>query len=422
MRACPTLNDGAKGLGDGAEVGVAQGGESCRRRGCAETQVWSGPGILPRGARGRWAALSFGLFLSVGNTTSGISAEATRPEPGFEVQGEFTWEILGDNSEHRKFWRFDFGAKVAGPIWEIRVQPRPGATARDIRLESFLAACDGSTIYDVCYFLRGGSEGGVFPHVVPNHEPYFAPVWLAFCSGAYFQELCTNQIPVPIPENVFSGNSIRGLLALEYWQTAFWDLADSPPRTPRLFQSVDDGRIKRARGNWYVITEERYAPPWERGFTNIVFRVDDYAAVGPFSLPRSAELEVYWLRPPAPRPVLLHRMTVTVREAVATNVAIIVPPALRGVAWVGDWRFTVSNRLAQVTYVTTNRFLSHDEVRADEFAVRHATESWGLLFARGPLRAATAPKARWFPWMAGLLTVALAISLAIARKKHKSPE
>lgn len=97
---------------------------------------------------------------------------------------------------------------------------------------------------------------------------------------------------MPICENVFSGNSINSLAALEYEQSAYWALAAEPPGCPKLLHGLDDGRVKRVRGAIYAITDEHYPPPYASGFTNIVFEAKGYDEIGSFRLPKAAELTV----------------------------------------------------------------------------------------------------------------------------------
>lgn len=359
-----------------------------------------------------------------------VNAGEVQAAKGFEVHGQVTWEILAVNP---KIWTFSYLARVAGQTWEIRVKPASATTAKALNFDEYLATSDGSTLYLLTDFgtdirlraARGEDVGAntyealVYTNVVPNDKAFVSPIWLAFCSGSYFQGLGTNRITVPICENVFSGNSINGLVALEYTQPAYWALAPETPGCPKLIHSVDDGRVKRVRGAIYAITDEHYPPPYASGFTNIVFEVKGYDEVGSFRLPKAAELTVNWLKGSAQTLSRIHRLTLTVGETKLLGSPIEFPPRLLGVAFVGDWRFALSNRPMQVSYVATNRFLSPEEVQTTAPGYGQALQTWQQIAAQGPLRMAETPKATWFWPAAGTLTAALVVGIWVMRKGHQ---
>lgn len=369
--------------------------------------------------------------MAIGWSAGAAKAGGRQAAPGFEVSGQVTWEIL---AAAPTFWTFSYRARVAGQTWEIRVKPDSASTANAWNFDEYLETSDGSTLYwlidsrmDHRRRAARGEEVGVNTceasvqtNVVPNAKAFVAPIWLAFCSGAYFQGLTTNRITVPICENVFSGDSIHGLVALEYTQLAYWALAAGPPGCPMRLHSLDDGRVKRVRGMLYAITDELYPPPYASGFTNIVFEAKGYDAIGGFRLPKAAELTVNWLHGHPQRPQTLsriHRLVLTVEKTKRLGSPIEFPPRLPGITLVGDWRFTLSNRPMRVSYVATNRFLSPEEVQATAPGYAHALQNWQVLVAQGPLRMAETPKATWFWPAAGILTLALVAGIWVMRRK-----
>ena len=375
-------------------------------------------------------SLSCSGVVLVLSTVSSCNAGAPPAEPGFEVRGQIKWEIL---TVHPKEWTFDFSAKVIDPAWEIRVRPSADSTYRDFKLDEIVATCDGQTLYVIKNFetdqekRRGrgeqvgpnASESLVYRNIVPNNEAFLAPIWLAFCSRAYFRDLRTNLITVPICENVFSGMSINSIAALEYRQAAFWSFADEPPFCPRTLYSVDDGSIKGVRGELYTITKDHYAPPYDSGFTNIAFEASDYSKVNGFKLAKSASLDVYCLRGTPQVMTHLHQLQVTVASMKSTHAAIDFPPRIAGIAVVCDWRFALSNRPMQVAYLATNRYLSVQEVTANTAQLNQALQTWRLIGAQGGLRVVQAPNTKW--WRAAFVSIGavLAVCLWIRAVKTK---
>ncbi len=359
---------------------------------------------------------------------SACAGEVPQAEQGFEVRGQVTWEILAVNP---KTWTFDFIARVVGLTWEIQVKPGSAGTVKDVSPNEYLAASDGRTLYlitdhgqSIRQRVVRGEEVGVntlealvYTNVVPNNKAFYAPIWLAFCSGSYYKQLKTNLITLPICENVFSGDSINGLVALDYSQFAYWTLAAEPPRCPRTLSSLDDGRVKLVRGEMYAITDERYSPPFAAGFTNILFEAKNYEEIGAFRLPRTAEMSVYWLRGHPQNLARIHHLKLAVEHSKRLVSPIEFPPKLAGVALVGDWRLALSNRPMQVSYVATNGFLSPEEVQADLPSYRQALQTWKYIMAQGPLRMAETPKATWFWPIAGALTAALTVGIWVMRRK-----
>lgn len=229
----------------------------------------------------------------------------------------------------------------------------------------------------------------------------------------------TNRIPVPISENVCSGEPIVGRVALEYTQLTFWELSTNPPRTPRVLWSLDDGSIKQVTSRDWINTGLRYPSPYDSGFTNIVFEVSDYFDLNGWRLPKSADLRVYWIlnKSPGrristigdlysgPLSCVVH-LRLEAEDAKPLETPIEFPPALPGIALVGDWRFVLSNRPMQVCYLATNRFLSPHEVERIEPYYSTALRTWRSEAMRRPPQPVNRSKKIWY-WLATVSLTAL---------------
>jgi hypothetical protein len=309
--------------------------------------------------------------------------------------------------EDPRQWAFHFLARVAGSKWEIRISPMPGATAKQNQYDECIAVSDGQTVYCITELSKAmeqaigqrkaapvnSAEGLVYTsHPLPNVALVSSPmsiVWLAFCSDSFFGALSSEYTPVPISENVCSGESIHGRAALEYRQRSYWLLPPTNPRCPKGFWSVDDGYIKQVKGSEVVRTDRRYPAPFTLGFTNISFKAIDYFRLNDFYIPRYAELLVYSILNKKPGGRILNledlyigplscvvHLRLEVEQANEWNKEIPFPPQFLGIATVNDWRFAFSNRLANVFYFATNRFLSPEEVKTLEPYYSQAQKRW----------------------------------------------
>lgn len=147
----------------------------------------------------------------------------------------------------------------------------------------FKAGTNITTVYSPARAAANDSIGSVEPVVMPRFGPsLIAPVWLAFCSGAYLADAKGGRVaPVwDLPINSVNNSS--------YPITAKWELLDSQRGTPArvvyhnkglLWQLSGTAATDRSSGDELMEVTELQAvfypapPPFDKGFTNAVYQV-----------------------------------------------------------------------------------------------------------------------------------------------------
>jgi len=218
-------------------------------------------------------------------------------------------------------------------------------------------------------------------------SPELGPIWLAYLSSTWFEtaDPSAPMIP-PTALNVAGGNFIP--LFSSYSQRSFWRLERSTG-LPEDFQSRDDTGNILGIVDGQLVVGARQSPPFDKGFTNIVYKVTEHERVMGRMLPKKCVMEVYWT--PHEKLELIHRYSI-IGQSFETNTAKTVPfPSINGIAIVSDGRLLTTNGAIQLVYFATNRFLSPKELtnlsdfkEAVELSLRSPdgypyARSWALL-------------------------------------------
>jgi len=218
---------------------------------------------------------------------------------------------------------------------------------------------------------------------VPNFvlTPQLGPVWLAYLSSWVLSNADPAKVPPPVGLNVAGGSSLP--LLFDYRQRAIWR-TDKDSRLPVEFLSMDeDGYIKGPLGD-QLVRAQRYPPPWDKGFTNIVFRVDLFQDFSGYHLAKKSTLDVFWVwKSNLER---IHRFTVEAQQFESAPISPIPQPGTSGVAIVTDGRLSTVSGPIIVSYVS-NRFLGTGEIASlPQFkdAVRQSLASRPPRFATPP--------------------------------------
>jgi len=286
----------------------------------------------------------------------------------FVVHGVVTHEQFGPNPLQKNY---SFVARSHGSRWAISCLEEPRSAFNEI-----LAVGNEEGVFITLEFnpntpsktmdgrdLVGRrtvntSQAIVFKSQVPGtaFAEAIGPIWITYLSGHYFQTVRTNMLPAPTELNVAGGCILPPFHPFHL--RSFWEL-DGVSRLPMLFHAMDDGWIRRMRRG-ELETVGRYPPPYENGFTNIIFKVTERQTFLGHQLPRKAALDVFWVYNSKLEKV--HRFIVEARRFEEAPDTPIPEPSTRGIAVVADERATTSNIPIRVEYVATNRFLSEQEI------------------------------------------------------------
>ncbi|MEJ5236743.1 MAG: hypothetical protein WHT82_00140 [Limisphaera sp.] len=311
----------------------------------------------------RWAT----LILAQGLTLSAHAGEAS----GFEVRGEV--RAFGFGPAPHVEWRFEL--VVARERWDMKLEP---LAQPDARVVVRRVVSDGTTLYACSRYKGGEIEGLVLPLSVPNFDPCLGTLWLAYCSAKALAQSPPTDLPPPVTEFVFGGAPTGGWIApgLEGRLQAWWTLHELPPGLPRHFWMKDPGELRLPHQLGLAHTGIPHAPPYNRGFTNLVFHGEAWWKIAHMEIPRVAWLEILALQdsgpgpmgrtaggslvgPPAPR----LRVEIQADRAVPFQGEVTFPPLLPGEGRVHDWRFaSADGRPMGVVYWATNRWLERSEI------------------------------------------------------------
>jgi len=127
---------------------------------------------------------------------------------------------------------------------------------------------------------------------------HMAPVWLMFASGDYLRTVTNGLVEPPLTIGLFEN--------LDYYPRPFripaqWSLQQAFPFLPLDVTCQDDGETKTEP----PFDNVKRSPPFDAGFTNIVFRVTGTKKLDEVEVPCTADVDTY--RPdPGGKPRLLH--------------------------------------------------------------------------------------------------------------------
>jgi len=306
-------------------------------------------------------------------TTALLCLVACRTEAGFEVNGVATRR----ESNGRVSMRYEFWVAVQDGRWRIDAVPLdesgPRADAPSIHV-----AASRQGLYQVERYGPRYSNALILPLPIPNHDPLLGSIWLAYCSSGYLSGQPGHPIAVPVTDSVVSG--FPAMLwagpGLEYRQLSWWQTSPDEPKLPVRFVSKHDGTIRIPHALGVIETGQVFPRPYDKGYTNIVYEVEESTEGGGYRLPKRSKLEVYRLRPlpgggggpgalmAVGPPEVAYTVEIVAKTVAEFNEEIVVPPPRAGGGAVSDWRFAWSNHPVCVIYFSTNRWPDVAEVMA----------------------------------------------------------
>jgi hypothetical protein len=173
-------------------------------------------------------------------------------------------------------------------------------------------------------------------HSLFAHE--MGPIWLMFASGDYLCSVTNGLIEPPLTLGLFEN--------LDYYPRPFkvpaqWTLQEAFPFLPLRVICQDDGETKTEP----PFHNAKREPPFDAGFTNIVFRATGTRKFGDTEVPSSAEVDTY--RPelrgkPELKPYTRYRLTLTKWSKGIPSTSF--RPELPGLTSISDTRASAGGR------------------------------------------------------------------------------
>ncbi len=340
----------------------------------------------------------------------------------FVVEGSVVHEQYGP---HPTSSEAEFVARSAGAGWLISARPGPGSPFDEVLavggIDGTFIAMDFSSLLKREAVAAGRTRGPntaqalVSNDPVPNcsHAPYLSTIWLTYLSAHHFQTMTADRMAPPMPENVAGGSPLPAFSS--YQQPAHWRLSNDTG-LPVTFVSMDEsGQIMGIISD-KLVPVQRQPPPYDKGFTNIVFEVQEFQVFDGRQLPKVAELLVYWISDG--RREKIHRIAIRARRISHAPAAPIPAPTPLGIAIVADGRTSTGGVAVVVEYAATNRFLEPKELsRLPQFA--DAVSSAMHRSRSNPILVATANLRRTIVVIGLLLISLVAIAVLLRRAKPK---
>ena len=293
----------------------------------------------------------------------------------FHVSGFVKFEQFDEVGRTNSEPDCHFEISVKDSKWFLRMEMEKDATfyyPYDYQEISW----DGHYLYYVSPFekqLKARQERGepVGPNVATawiyatpilhtTHAHQSGIVWLAYASASYLQKIPSDQIEPVVAVGLPTG------IYPEHWkleQKAAWNLLPREPRVPKDITYFDDGLV-RSPFERSGKPLGRRDPPYDKGFTNVLYKVLELLDIDHMLLPKQAELETFCLRPVAASKTLeLQRINRYALEGVTflptCNVASFVP-RLPEKTVVSDARFAQNG--AAFSYMS-GKWLSESEAK-----------------------------------------------------------
>ena len=263
-----------------------------------------------------------GNLLKAQNTLAAKSPAPASPrsEPAgtqFVAEGSVDYYNFGSAGDPKLQWNgftpvvsntMNFSVVVSNSCYLMRIVPTKESAGRYQE-----AGYDGETLYFLIALNRSGPQnapgvggGNVANAFIYDHQRvvysifahHMGPVWLMFASGDYFRSVTNGLVDPPLTFGLFENN--------DYYPRPFripaqWTLQQAFPFLPLRVTYQDDGEVKTGP----PFQDVKRTPPFDAGFTNIVFRVTGTRKFDDILVPCSAELDTY--RPEhRGKPELLH--------------------------------------------------------------------------------------------------------------------
>jgi hypothetical protein len=285
----------------------------------------------------------------------------------YSVEGRLEITARTFESDSGETSTFEFKADVSSNGYNIRVW-REGDNSNYHEY----AYADGtmhilhhlSRVVDSSGAVRVVSSRDLTPYVGSSETRDIPPtdgsraqfIWFAYASSQYLSSLPTNSMP-PIwsPEDP----TIR---KQPFEIPVFWERSPRPPHLPWSAQFVSDGYYRSYNPSTKKLDVIPLASPYDRGFTNALYRVLETTNLNSIVLPTRFVFEIY-SSPIFKTAVPFNRLVVkgnTTRVLMSGN-SKTAPPQFKGVAQVTDYRQPRAesqnvrmDRSPYITYSITN--------------------------------------------------------------------
>ncbi|HOX56741.1 MAG TPA: hypothetical protein P5205_10505 [Candidatus Paceibacterota bacterium] len=210
----------------------------------------------------------------------------------------------------------NFSVVVSNSCYLLRLEP-----AKESAVLYHEAGFDGKTL---CYLSRMNlsspqnapgvrasrnvATAWIYHHQQVVHSLFaheMGPVWLMFASGHYLRSVTNGLIEPPLTLGLFENDDY---FPRPFTIPAQWTLQPAFPFLPVAVTCRDDGETKTAP----PFQNAKRAPPFDAGFTNIIYRVTDTQEFEGVWVPSAAVLETYRVETrgkPELRPYTRYRLT-----------------------------------------------------------------------------------------------------------------
>jgi hypothetical protein len=274
----------------------------------------------------------------------------------FVVEGTVTHSQFG-HLPREESWRFS--ARTEGESWSASVLP-----TRESHWSQIMAIGNPRGVFVIMEFspaLRGRtvntSQALVMSNTVPTSllAPEVGPIWLVYLSRNYMEQP-PRRIPPPVPFNVAGGASLPNFEP--YSLEAHWEY-DPTTRFIRRLVTLDDGKERALLGG-KLVEVGTYPPPFNKGFTNLVFEVLSHEKYEGQMFPKKSQLDVFWVS--GGKREMVHRYIIEATRFRTPPSTSIPEPELNGIGAISDGRLSHSKNPVVVPYLATNRFLTPEEI------------------------------------------------------------
>ena len=266
----------------------------------------------------------------------------------FQVTGVLEKERLFNGKITQQYPVSEFRIYVDGCNWYIYV--KPGGTWEDGQLEM---AYDGE-------YIRGIGTGGSLTSIAGIYNGNTPPIltenrlpllWTAFAAGCYLREAALTGKLLPPEEMTRTPIPARV------------DWMDTGDNLPARIIYFDDG-TNRMQGK-----PVPHPPPFDKGYTNAVYKVTEYTNIGRLKLPLRFEFDQFFPRgvhivSSNDISVGLHLEGKVLTAAARCDVQSFTPALPSSGIHVADGRFLVPEVASTYFRYRTNRWLSKSEVTA----------------------------------------------------------
>lgn len=300
----------------------------------------------------------------------------------FVVEGTLEHEQFGRVPRHAIY---TFSARSEGSVWAISSKQRRRETSNEVMADGVSAVGNDEGVFIAADYttqqrklVEKGQPGPRAESIIPNTSvaivmtntvpcclmaTELGPIWLTYLSASYLKREDDQRILAPVALNVAGGSPLPTftMFYLDCLRTV-----DGETGLPKELVCMDDGFLRAISGG-ELVKVQRLPPPFDKGFTNIVFKVLDYEVFSGCKLPNRSTLEVFWVY--KSKLEIIHRFTIKAERFEHAPAAPIPEPSINGIATVVDGRMSTTNGPVLVHYFATNRFLQQSELtRVPEFA------------------------------------------------------